>query len=417
MTKNLSKIFIVIAIFLTSCHDKQITCVIKGKVIGVSSDSILLNKATDDMRYSQVYIPIIDSLFEYTLTVPQTEPYELIYLNDYIKGGMRPILIFPKNGEIKCTLYPSEYFRKNEISGDLNQEYKSFQKNSEDIFSPQYRPLYDSLMGLRTRDEYYNEELKQLNHQLETDKNQDNRSIIFKILDDAEINGTGLSQKASYYRMKIDSINKAANNWKYKYIEENISPVSYYLIFQDLERISYMKMDIDYIRKAYALYSQELPEHPYTKVIGEMLNSYETIKVGGTYIDFSAPDLNGNIVKLSDVIKDKYALIDLWSSWCGPCIRNSRALIPVYEEFKDKGFIVCGVAAEIKNTDQLIKRIEIEKFPWINLVDLDHKNHIWYKYGIQNSGGGTFLVDPKGMILAIQPFPDEVRNILSEKLK
>jgi peroxiredoxin len=148
-----------------------------------------------------------------------------------------------------------------------------------------------------------------------------------------------------------------------------------------------------------------------------MLNSYETIKVGGTYIDFSAPDLNGNIVKLSDVIKDKYALIDLWSSWCGPCIRNSRALIPVYEEFKDKGFTVCGVAAEIKNTDQLIKRMEIEKFPWINLVDLDHKNHIWYKYGIQNSGGGTFLVDPKGMILAIQPFPDEVRKILSEKLK
>ncbi len=261
------------------------------------------------------------------------------------------------------------------------------------------------------------EEIKQLNHQLETEKNEDIRLKIYKKLDDAEINGTGLSQKASYYRMKSDSINREANNWKYKYIEENISPVSYYLMFLDLERISYMKMDINYIKKAYVIYSQKLPEHPYTKVIGEMLKSYDTIKIGGTYIDFSVPDLHGNIVKLSDVIKDKYALIDLWSSWCGPCIKNSRDMIPIYEEFKDKGFTICGVAAEINNTDQLIKRIEKEKFPWINLVDLNHKNHIWFKYGIQNSGGGTFLVDPKGMILAIQPFPDEVRNILSEKLK
>jgi hypothetical protein len=62
-------------------------------------------------------------------------------------------------------------------------------------------------------------------------------------------------------------------------------------------------------------------------------------------------------------------------------------------------------------------RLEKEKFPWINLVDLDHRNLIWYKYGIPNAGGGTFIVDNEGKLLAISPTAEEVRNILIAKLK
>ena len=131
----------------------------------------------------------------------------------------------------------------------------------------------------------------------------------------------------------------------------------------------------------------------------------------------NVPDLDGTVHRLSDIIGGKYALIDLWASWCGPCIATSRSMIPVYEEFRDRGFTVCGVAAEIDNTDQMRARIEKEKFPWINLVELDHKNHIWDKYGVSNSGGGTFLMDNEGTILAINPDAEKVREILSEKLK
>lgn len=145
-------------------------------------------------------------------------------------------------------------------------------------------------------------------------------------------------------------------------------------------------------------------------------NASETI-TWSSYINFSLPDLEGNIHTLSDIIGGRYALIDLWASWCGPCIATSRSMIPVYEEFKDRGFIVCGVATEIDNTDQMRARIEMEKFPWINLVELDHRNHIWDKYRVSNSGGGTFLVDNEGLIIAINPDAEEVRKILSEKLK
>jgi len=417
MIKITLKLTLAIGLILTSCSDKQISCVIKGKVVGVTSDTIILIKATENIRYAQTFIPIVDSSFSSKLTIPQIEAYEMVYQDDYNKGGMRPIIIFPEKGEITCTLFPSREIKKNELSGALNKEYYNYQKSFEEIFPQKYRPFYDSIMKLRTTDDYYNDELKQLSHQLENEKNEETRLKIFIKLDHAEITADGLSQKATFYRNKIDSLNTEANTWKYNYIENNISPISYYLMYLDLERISYMLMDIEYIKKAYSIYSKKLPEHPYTQLIGEMLNSYEKIKVGGVYTDFSAPDLKGNIIKLSDVIKGKYALIDLWSSWCGPCIKSSRTMIPVYEEYKDKGFTVCGVAAEINNTDQMIKRIEHEKYPWINLVDINHKNQIWFKYGIENSGGSIFFVDPDGIILAINPDSSEVRKILNEKLK
>jgi Peroxiredoxin len=412
------KISMLLLAFMISCSDKQITCVIRGKVIGVTNDTIILLKATDDIRYSQIRIPIKDSLFEYKLELPEIEAYQMVYMNDYNNNGYIPIIFFPENGEINCTLYPLKDTKKNEISGLLNLEFKDYQQKYEDTFFPRYRPINDSINALWNRDEYFNEEMKKLEINLKTEKNEEIKLKVIAKMDDLSLSGEGLSQVAKYYKEKSNQITIEANQWKYKYIEQNISVLSYYLIFKDLQTINVHKTsNIDDIKRSYAIYSKKFPEHPYTQLIKEMLQSQENIKVGGSFIDFSAPDLKGKMYKLSEIIQGKYALIDLWASWCGSCITTSRSMMPLYEEFKGKGFTICGVAAEINNTDQLIKRIEKEKFPWINLVELDHKNQIWYKYGISNSGGKTFLVDPNGKILALGPTADEVRNILIEYLK
>ena len=144
--------------------------------------------------------------------------------------------------------------------------------------------------------------------------------------------------------------------------------------------------------------------------------SPEEVNIKQGLVDFSAPDLEGNMVKLSDQIKGKVALIDLWASWCGPCRRLSSSMIPIYEAFKDKGFTVVGIARENNNTDAMKKAIEQDKYPWLNLVELNDKGNIWEMYGAGNSGGCTYLVDKDGKILAIHPSAEEVTKILTEML-
>lgn len=55
--------------------------------------------------------------------------------------------------------------------------------------------------------------------------------------------------------------------------------------------------------------------------------------------DFSAMDKDGNTVKLSDY-KGKKVYINVWASWCGPCVREMPELEKAYQKLKDKEDVV-----------------------------------------------------------------------------
>ncbi len=67
-------------------------------------------------------------------------------------------------------------------------------------------------------------------------------------------------------------------------------------------------------------------------------------------------------------------------------------------------------------TDRLVKFLEKEKWEWLNLVELDRQNNIWQKYCVDGGGGGIFLIDENGLILAKDPTAGEVRMELESRL-
>jgi peroxiredoxin len=233
-----------------------------------------------------------------------------------------------------------------------------------------------------------------------------------------DLGDKALSKPANEINRHLDSIYKERYSWCYNYYDQNQNIVSYSLLMQELMYSYDPKFsNLKRVRNLVEKFSSKYPDHPYNKTAKDRINSFDRIRLGGEFIDFTLPDLQGNMITLSTVIQGKIALIDLWATWCSPCIATSRSMIPVYNEFKNYGFTIVGVAGEIENTDQLKSTLGRERFPWINLIELNNQNGIWTKYGIPNSGGGTFLVDKDGKILAIKPTAKEVRDILTQKIK
>ena len=201
--------------------------------------------------------------------------------------------------------------------------------------------------------------------------------------------------------------------WEFSQIKGHPSLATYYLLHEKLKAcIVYDKQPapdslVDVFR---TLYLPSYPEHPFTREIGTYLQSQQTF-VGGKYIDLVLPDTTGTPHRLSELLRgSKIALIDFWSIHCGPCRRTSKAMIPVYEKYKDKGFCIVGISRD--GRQQMIRGIRHDGYPWINLIDEYNRNQIFKSYGIDNSAGYTFLVDSCGTVIAAGASAEEMTAIV-----
>jgi len=72
---------------------------------------------------------------------------------------------------------------------------------------------------------------------------------------------------------------------------------------------------------------------------------------------------------LSDYVgKGKPVLVDFWASWCGPCIRETKVIKELLEEYGPQGLEVLGVAVwdEPKNT---LAAIKTHQLPWPQIIN------------------------------------------------
>ncbi len=158
-------------------------------------------------------------------------------------------------------------------------------------------------------------------------------------------------------------------------------------------------------------YSTLYPEHPVHQRIAEQeAVGYQIC--GRKYNDYDVRTMDGQKVRASEYYKGKLTLVICWASWCSPCIRDACDIIPIYNEYRNRGLNVFSLAHEFKSTDAMRKAVERHAFPWPCLVDLDNEFGVFHKHGTQNSA--LFLIDCDGTIIAVPNSIDELKEKLKE---
>ena len=355
----------------------NIKCTLKGEVIDRPQvNRLILLKAGEDPRVNGVHIPVNDGKFEYVLNCKHEELYGLL-IDDGLIRAIKPVEFISEQGVINFTLYNTErYDVNNSIKGGvLTKEYLDF-----------------DIEGINKQ--------KVLMEELNTK--------ILKLGKDAP-------DISSVAKTLQDSLIRELAIWVLQCAKERPTIVGYSIMMQYGRTFIEILNDISPVADVYqTVFAPKFPNHPYT---AKMINLFtgSSLKAGVSFIDFTAVDMNGNPVKLSERIAGKTAILHLWASWCGPCRQKGKDLIPVYEEFRDKGFVVIGVARERNTSAAAEAAIKLDKYTWENLVEINDKEQIWAKYGIGNAAGSDFLIDEKGNILAVAPSIEEIKNFLKTK--
>lgn len=163
----------------------------------------------------------------------------------------------------------------------------------------------------------------------------------------------------------------------------------------------------------YDSFSPEIQQSGFGKYIKSVIDKQKLGVPGTKALDFTASDINGNALKLSDY-KGKYVLLDFWASWCVPCRRGNPHLRQLYSIYHPKGMEIIGVsdddsrpeawrAAVAKDSigiwKHVLRGIDLEKMKAGDVNLNNHKNEISSsKYAVA-SLPTKVLINPEGVIV------------------
>ena len=109
------------------------------------------------------------------------------------------------------------------------------------------------------------------------------------------------------------------------------------------------------------------------------------------FFDINLPTLAGTNAKLSDA-KAKVVMLYFWATTDEQKLFNMDTLIPVYNEFHDRGFEIYAVSLDVDKTAWATV-VRSQQLPWINVCDTrGNQSPFVNLYGLQNLPTAFFLV-------------------------
>lgn len=73
---------------------------------------------------------------------------------------------------------------------------------------------------------------------------------------------------------------------------------------------------------------------------------FTAAEVGARAPGFSLVDLDGETVSLEQY-GDQVVLLNFWATWCPPCVHEMPSMERLYQDLRDRGFVVLGVSLDV----------------------------------------------------------------------
>lgn len=115
--------------------------------------------------------------------------------------------------------------------------------------------------------------------------------------------------------------------------------------------------------------------------------------------DVTFVDLDGNKSKLSDY-KGKWVIVNLWATWCPPCLKEIPDLVMFHEEHAKKDAVVIGVNYEDIDPQKVKNFAESQmvNYPIVRFEgEVDGRTT---PFGQLKGLPTTYMVTPEGQIVA-----------------
>ncbi len=132
------------------------------------------------------------------------------------------------------------------------------------------------------------------------------------------------------------------------------------------------------------------------------------------YTDLSLPDTSGTLISISDY-DGTYRLVEFWASWCGPCRAENPNLVNLFNQYKNKNFIIIGFSLDSQAANWKNAIID-DQLDWPNASDLLQ----WESLAVSTYNVSytpyNVLIDPDGFIIGTNLKGADLANKLEELL-
>ena len=395
----------IILLTIFSCSKNLNTVSITGSIINPVNDTVMINYT--DTTYTatlndngQFYIELSQDSAQYATLV---------------HGEMTTMFLKPGD-EIKISFNTEEFDETMNFQNSPKSSFLAYK-----LISTEQRDFYGEALYLSDEGDYKDDLVEYENTMLErlnTFENGYFKSTEIKKLE---------TSIARYTKQKEGFSERTELELEYMWNTQLLyREYNFYSLIEKSDRAEYIEKLTEFKSKMLQSLERLKDDDGYEKerekimaVVGkwkERKNDYDNMPNDGDLsIDFSYPNQSEELISLSS-FRGSIVYVDVWATWCGPCIAEIPSLERLQKDYQDKNIVFLSVSVDT-DKDAWEKMLIDDELGGVQLW-ADGWSELTKSYAI--FGIPRFmLIDKTGHLISVdapRPSSNEIRTLIEERI-